>query len=149
MKLLIIYIQTSKINSNIIFFIFYFLQLIVFPFLYSNINIHRVRVHIYLSIILKKFMDNTFFIVASNDFWDQFDERIANLLGRQEENSKTWLRSAEVREMLNISDSTLQTLRVNRTIPAYKLGTTWMYKYDEIIDVLEANRTFRKEGRYE
>lgn len=94
-------------------------------------------------------MDNTFFIVASNDFWDQFDERIANLLGRQEENSKTWLRSAEVREMLNISDSTLQTLRVNRTIPAYKLGTTWMYKYDEIIDVLEANRTFRKEGRYE
>jgi hypothetical protein len=53
----------------------------------------------------------------------------------------TWLRSSRVREMLNISDSTLQTLRVNGTIPAYKLGASWMYKQDEIVAVLEANRT--------
>ncbi len=57
----------------------------------------------------------------------------------------TWLRSSQVREMLNISDSTLQTLRVNGTIPAYKLGTTWMYKQDEIVAVLEASRTNSKE----
>tara|TARA_R110002050_G_scaffold167468_1_gene298241 strand:+ start:2314 stop:2577 length:264 start_codon:yes stop_codon:yes gene_type:complete len=57
----------------------------------------------------------------------------------------TWLRSSQVREMLNISDSTLQTLRVNGTIPAYKLGASWMYKYDEIVSVLEANRTNGKE----
>lgn len=61
----------------------------------------------------------------------------------------TWMRSSQVREMLKISDSTLQTLRVNGTIPAYKLGTTWMYKQDEIVALLEANRSERKEVRYE
>ncbi|WP_346855390.1 helix-turn-helix domain-containing protein [uncultured Draconibacterium sp.] len=56
-----------------------------------------------------------------------------------------WIRSSQVREMLSISYSTLQTLRINGTIPAYKMGTTWMYKYDEIVAVLEANCTKRKE----
>lgn len=56
-----------------------------------------------------------------------------------------WMRSSQVREMLNISDSTLQTLRINGTIPAYKLGSTWMYKHDEIVAVLEANSTFKEE----
>lgn len=56
-----------------------------------------------------------------------------------------WMRSSQVKEMLNISDSTLQTLRINSTIPAYKLGSTWMYKHDEIVAVLEANSTFKKE----
>ncbi|WP_318350804.1 helix-turn-helix domain-containing protein [Aquipluma nitroreducens] len=57
----------------------------------------------------------------------------------------TWMRSSQVREMLNISDSTLQTFRINGTIPAYKLDNMWLYKYDEIIAVLEANRVGRKE----
>lgn len=43
--------------------------------------------------------------------------------------------------MLSISDSTLQTMRINRTIPAYKLGSTWFYKYDEIIAALETGKT--------
>ena len=42
--------------------------------------------------------------------------------------------------MLNISDSTLQTFRINGTIPAYKLDSTWFYKYDEIVDALEKGR---------
>jgi len=58
----------------------------------------------------------------------------------------TWLRSSQVREMLNIADSTLQTLRINGTIPAYKMGSTWMYKLSEIEAVLEANCTIRKEA---
>ena len=42
--------------------------------------------------------------------------------------------------MLGISDSTLQTMRINGTIPAYKLGTTWFYSEDEIIETLLANK---------
>lgn len=56
-------------------------------------------------------------------------------------NKTVWLRSADVREMLNISDSTLQTMRINGTIPGYKLDTTWFYKYDEIIKALEKGKT--------
>lgn len=51
-----------------------------------------------------------------------------------------WIRSKEVREMLNISDATLQTLRINKTIPAYRLDSTWFYKYEEIIEVMERNK---------
>ena len=47
-----------------------------------------------------------------------------------------WLRSKDVRNMLRISDSTLQSMRINGTIPAYKLGTTWFYREDEILSSL-------------
>ena len=54
-----------------------------------------------------------------------------------------WLRSSNVREMLGISDSTLQTMRINRTLPAYKLGSTWFYREDEIFESLLAGRNFK------
>lgn len=56
-----------------------------------------------------------------------------------------WLRSKHVRSMLGISDSTLQTMRINGTIPAYKLGSSWFYREDEILEALEAGGTGRKE----
>ena len=80
-----------------------------------------------------------------NEFRTAIHEVIREEIRNFKATQPTWLRSSQVKDMLNISDSTLQTLRVNRTIPAYKLGTTWMYKYDEITAVLEANRTVRKE----
>ncbi len=55
----------------------------------------------------------------------------------------TWLRSSNVREMLGISDSTLQTMRINKTIPAYKLGSTWFYREDEIFESLSAGRNIK------
>lgn len=60
-----------------------------------------------------------------------------------------WLRSRDVREMLGISDSTLQTLRISRAIPAYKLGNSWFYREDEIISALEKGKTERKEVKYD
>jgi len=54
-----------------------------------------------------------------------------------------WLRSSNVREMLGISDSTLQTMRINKTLPAYKLGSTWFYREDEIFESLLAGRNFK------
>jgi len=59
-----------------------------------------------------------------------------------------WLRSKDVRKMLGISDSTLQTLRVTKVIPCYKLGSSWFYREDEIIATLEngKNRKEKKNG---
>ena len=51
-----------------------------------------------------------------------------------------WLRSKDVRKMLGVSDSTLQTMRIKGTIPAYKLDTTWFYREDEILEVLLGSR---------
>ena len=73
------------------------------------------------------------------EFWDKFEE-ILEQHQRIAEKTPRWLRSANVKEMLDISDSTLQTMRINGAIPAYKLGSTWFYKYDEIIKALEAGK---------
>ena len=54
-----------------------------------------------------------------------------------------WLRSNDVRVMLGISDSTLQTMRINKTLPAYKLGSTWFYREDEIFESLLAGRNIK------
>lgn len=56
-----------------------------------------------------------------------------------------WLRSKDVRRMLSISDSTLQTMRINGTIAAYRLGSSWFYREDEIVSALESGRAGRKE----
>ncbi len=56
-----------------------------------------------------------------------------------------WLRSKHVREMLHISDSTLQTLRINGCIPAYRLGASWFYRKNEILEALKAGKIKRKE----
>lgn len=51
-----------------------------------------------------------------------------------------YMRSKDVRDMFNISDSTLQNWRIKGVIPAYKMGTTWVYHKDELIKALMANR---------
>ena len=43
-----------------------------------------------------------------------------------------FLRSADVRRLLNISDGTLQRLRVSGTLNAKKLNGTWFYKLSDI-----------------
>ncbi len=75
---------------------------------------------------------------------------VADHLAKKEVNKNVneptkWLRSRDVRRMLGISDSTLQSLRINGSIIAYKLGASWFYREDEIIAALEASRTGRKE----
>ena len=54
-------------------------------------------------------------------------------------NNKRYLRSSEVRKMLNISPGTLQNLRISNKLPFTRLGTTIFYDYEEIIKILEEN----------
>ncbi len=55
------------------------------------------------------------------------------------EAQKEWLKSYEVRKMLNISPGTLQTLRINGTLQFTKIGGSLYYKYADIISLLEGN----------
>ena len=50
---------------------------------------------------------------------------------------KQWLKSSEVRKLLNISPSTLQNLRVNGTLNFTQIGTIYYYNYNEIKKLLE------------
>lgn len=53
---------------------------------------------------------------------------------------KQWLKSNEVRKLLNISPGTLQNLRVNGTLTYTKIGGTIYYANQDIDKVLENNK---------
>lgn len=57
---------------------------------------------------------------------------------KQEET--TWIKSHHVQRMLGISPGTLQTLRINGTIPYTKVGGVIFYDKGEITKVLESNK---------
>ncbi|WEA01676.1 helix-turn-helix domain-containing protein [Mucilaginibacter sp. SJ] len=52
---------------------------------------------------------------------------------------KKWLKSSEVRKMLNISPGTLQNLRINGTLRFTKMGSIMFYKLEDINKILEEN----------
>ncbi|GAA4104829.1 helix-turn-helix domain-containing protein [Mucilaginibacter panaciglaebae] len=51
--------------------------------------------------------------------------------------SKQWLKSVEVRKLLNISPGTLQNLRINGTLRFTKIGGMLYYKLKDIHKLLE------------
>ena len=53
---------------------------------------------------------------------------------------KEWLKSYEVRKLLNISPGTLQTMRVNGIITFSKVGGIFYHSYADICKVLEGKK---------
>ncbi|MTI29681.1 helix-turn-helix domain-containing protein [Xanthovirga aplysinae] len=53
---------------------------------------------------------------------------------------KKWLKSSEVRKLLNISPGTLQNLRITGVLPYTKMGQTLYYAYEDILQILEKNK---------
>jgi len=56
------------------------------------------------------------------------------------EPTKKWLKSYEVRKLLNISPGTLQSMRMNGTIPFTKIGGTIYYALEDIYQMIEGNK---------
>lgn len=50
---------------------------------------------------------------------------------------KKWLKSHEVRKILNISSGTLQALRVKGTLPYTRIGGVIYYEYGDIQSMLD------------
>ncbi|MFZ6025241.1 MAG: helix-turn-helix domain-containing protein [Bacteroidota bacterium] len=59
-------------------------------------------------------------------------------LTKNQHNSELkFIRSADVRSMLNISDGTLQRLRVSGILNPKKINGTWFYKIEELNNLLK------------
>ncbi|RXP54821.1 DNA-binding protein [Lutibacter sp. HS1-25] len=58
--------------------------------------------------------------------------------------TKKYLKSSEVRKLLKISPGTLQTLRINGTLPYTKIGGVIIYEADEINKVIKENSIHNK-----
>lgn len=58
------------------------------------------------------------------------------LLRSKTTEQKLWLRTSEVKKMLNISSGTLQNLRINGTLSYSKIGGTLYYNHKDIQKLL-------------
>lgn len=65
-------------------------------------------------------------------------QAMSEYMGSNSTEKPEWLRSKQVRQMLNISDGTLQTLRIKKILNPTKLGSVWYYRFSEIQELLNA-----------
>lgn len=72
-----------------------------------------------------------------NEFRELLLNDIKALIAPQAAQPAKWLKSYQVRNLLKISSGTLQTLRVNGTIPFTKVGGIIYYKQEEVQKLLE------------
>jgi hypothetical protein len=82
-------------------------------------------------------------IITREDL-DQFRTLLLNdlkeMLQSKPEQTKQWLKSNEVRKLLNISPGTLQNLRVNGTITYTKIGGILYYSSADLDKLLDTNK---------
>lgn len=55
----------------------------------------------------------------------------------KKDEQKEWIKTFDVRKLLDISQNTLVSLRRNGTIRFSKIGGTFYYKHDDILKLLE------------
>ena len=71
-----------------------------------------------------------------NEFRNLLLNDLKQFIQPQSQQKNKWLKSYEVRKLLNISAGTLQNLRINGTLPYTKIGGLMLYKYSDIEKVL-------------
>ena len=75
-----------------------------------------------------------------NEFRTLLLADLKEILQNKSQITKQWLKSNEVRKLLNISPGTLQILRVNGTITYTKIGGILYYSNNDLEKVLESNK---------
>mgnify|MGYP003485788818 FL=1 len=75
-----------------------------------------------------------------NEFRTLLLSDLSEMLKSKSQQQKQWLKSNEVRKLLNISPGTLQNLRINGTLSYTKIGGIIYYAYSDLMKVLEQNK---------
>ena len=75
-----------------------------------------------------------------NEFLTLLLSDLNAMFNSKPQQQKQWLKSIEVRKLLNISSGTLQNLRVNGTITYTKIGGILYYSNTDLEKLLESNK---------
>jgi hypothetical protein len=65
---------------------------------------------------------------------------LKEIINSKPQQTKEWLKSNEVRKLLNISPGTLQNLRINGTLSYTKIGGIMYYNHADIDKLLNGNK---------
>ncbi|MGV9004443.1 helix-turn-helix domain-containing protein [Flavobacterium sp.] len=75
-----------------------------------------------------------------NEFRTQLLKELLEVIQSKPQQTKQWLKSKEVRKLLNISPGTLQNLRINGTLTYTKVGGIMFYDNADIEKLLQRNK---------
>ena len=75
-----------------------------------------------------------------NEFRSLLLNDLKEIIQSKPQQTKQWLKSNEVRKLLNISSSTLQNLRINGTLTYTKVGGIMYYDKADIETLLHGNK---------
>lgn len=75
-----------------------------------------------------------------NEFRSLLLNDLKEIIQSKTQQHKQWLKSTEVRKLLNISPGTLQTLRINKTLSYTKIGGIIYYDNADIEKLLNNNK---------
>lgn len=75
-----------------------------------------------------------------NEFRSELLNEIKSIINEAPQKKQKWLKSNEVRELLQISNGTLQTLRINGNLTFSKVGGTIYYSSDDIEKLMNRNK---------
>ena len=75
-----------------------------------------------------------------NEFRSLLLDDLKEIIQSKPQQTKQWLKSNEVRKLLNISSSTLQNLRINGTLTYTKVGGIMYYDKADIEKLLHGNK---------
>ena len=75
-----------------------------------------------------------------NEFRNLLLNDLKEIINSKPQQSKQWLKSNEVRKLLNIPPGTLQNLRINGTLSYTKIGGIMYYNHADIDKLLNGNK---------
>jgi hypothetical protein len=82
-----------------------------------------------------------------NEFRNLLLNDLKEIINSKPQQSKQWLKSNEVRKLLNISPGTLQNLRINGTLSYTKIGGIMYYNHSDIDKLLNRNKVSSIQNR--
>jgi len=71
------------------------------------------------------------------DFKKELIIEIKDMIADNNRQVSRWMKGKEVKRLLQISEGTLQSLRIKNLISFKKVGGNYFYAYDEIIRMME------------
>lgn len=83
-----------------------------------------------------------------NEFRSLLLTDLKEIIQSTPQTTKQWLKSNEVRKLLNISPGTLQNFRINGTLSFTKIGGIIYYDHSEIEKLLNTNKVSTSPTRF-
>lgn len=79
-----------------------------------------------------------------SQYVEHLEKELKSEIEKSKQTDDVWLKTHDILKLLDISEGTLQTLRIKKTIPYSKIGGILFYNKRKIMELLERNEVKTK-----